>query len=73
LVTYESDLYGTLKPTGALAPTNQGGKQNAPTTPPIGPQASDHPINPSIIGTSQDAQLAAALDYLKKHPRSAAR
>jgi carboxyl-terminal processing protease len=72
LVTYESDLYGSLKPTGALAPTNQGGKQ-APIPPPIGPQASDHPINPSVIGTPQDAQLAAALDYLKKHPRSASR
>jgi carboxyl-terminal processing protease len=69
LVTYESDLYGSLKPTGALAPTNQG--KAAP--PPIGPQTADHPINPSIIGTPQDAQLAAALDYLKKHPRSAAR
>jgi len=71
LVTYESDLYGSLKPTGALAPTNQGGKQGAP--PPIGPQSSDHPINPSVIGTPRDAQLAAALDYLRKHPRSAAR
>jgi carboxyl-terminal processing protease len=65
LVTYESDLYGTLKPTGALAPT----KQNEPA--PAASQTSDHPINPSIIGTPQDAQLAAALDYLKKHPRSA--
>ncbi len=65
LVTYESDLYGSLKPTGALAPT----KQNEPA--PAASQTSDHPINPSIIGTPQDAQLAAALDYLKKHPRSA--
>jgi carboxyl-terminal processing protease len=70
LVTYESDLYGSLKATGALAPTNQG---TAPSSPPIGPQTSDHPINPSVIGTAQDAQLAAALDYLKKHPRSASR
>ena len=69
LVTYESDLYGSLKPTGALAPTNPG-----PTPPPqaAGQQGVDHPINPSIIGTPQDAQLQAALDYLKKHPRSAA-
>ena len=68
LVTYESDLYGSLKPTGALAPT----KPNEPA-PTSGAQTSDHPINPSIIGTPQDAQLAAALDYLKKHPRSASR
>ncbi|HTW51077.1 MAG TPA: S41 family peptidase [Stellaceae bacterium] len=64
LVTYESDLYGTLKPTGALAPTNPGPK------PPPQPaaQSADHPINPTLIGTPQDAQLQAALEYLKKHP-----
>ncbi len=69
LVTYESDLYGSLKPTGALAPINQG------PTPPPRPQATqsnDHPINPTIIGTPQDAQLQAAIEYLKKHPRSSA-
>jgi len=71
LITYESDLYGSLKPTGALAPTNQPPPPTSP--PPLGSQVSDHPINPSIIGTPQDAQLSAALDYLKKHPRSAAR
>jgi carboxyl-terminal processing protease len=65
LVTYESDLYGSLKPTGALAPTNQN-PMAAPTV-----TMSDHPINPSIIGTPPDAQLQAALEYLKKHPRSA--
>jgi carboxyl-terminal processing protease len=69
LVTYESDLYGSLKPTGALAPTNPG---PTPSPQPAGQQGVDHPINPSIIGTPQDAQLQAALDYLKKHPRSAA-
>ena len=69
LVTYESDLYGSLKATGALAPT----KPNAtPSGQAGGPQASDHPINPQVIGTPQDAQLLAALDYLKKHPRTAA-
>jgi carboxyl-terminal processing protease len=69
LVTYESDLYGTLKPTGALAPTNPG-----PTPPPRpqGTESNDHPINPTIIGTQQDAQLQAAIEYLKKHPRSSA-
>jgi carboxyl-terminal processing protease len=70
LMTYESDLYGTLKPTGALAPTNQ---PPPPPSPSPGSQVNDHPINPSIIGTPQDSQLNAALDYLKKHPRNAQR
>lgn len=68
LVTYESDLYGTLKPTGALAPTDK----SAPAAQPVA-IGSDHPIVPSVIGTPQDAQLNAALDYLKKHPRAASR
>jgi carboxyl-terminal processing protease len=64
LVTYESDLYGSLKATGALAPTK--------ATPTSGPAIVDHPINPSMLGTARDAQLVAALDYLKKHPRTTA-
>ena len=64
LVTYESDLYGSLKPTGSLAPA----KPNAPVT---GTQINDHPINPQVLGTPQDAQLQAALEYLRRHPRSA--
>jgi hypothetical protein len=69
-VTYESDLYGSLKPTGTLAPTDK----STPTRPsePT-PTGSDHPIIPSIIGTPQDVQLSAAIDYLKKHPRAASR
>jgi carboxyl-terminal processing protease len=66
LVTYESDLYGSLKATGALAPA----KPSAPAA--TGRPSTDHPINPAVIGTPQDAQLLAALDYLKKHPRSTA-
>jgi len=69
LVTYESDLYGSLKPAGPLAPADKG----AP--PPAQPAAagSDHPIIPAVIGTEKDAQLNAVLDYLKKHPRAASR
>ena len=66
LVTYESDLYGSLKPTGALAPTKSNPNPSAAAQ-----QTTDHPINPSVIGTPQDAQLQAALEYLRKHPRSA--
>ncbi|HYM73986.1 MAG TPA: S41 family peptidase [Stellaceae bacterium] len=64
LVTYESDLFGSLKPTGALAPTN---KDRSPRPERTGPTGSDHPIIPSIIGTPQDVQLNAAIDYLKSH------
>jgi hypothetical protein len=61
VITYESDLFGALKPIGALAP------KTGPA-PAARPQSSagdaDHPINPKIIGTAQDAQLTAALDFL---------
>jgi carboxyl-terminal processing protease len=75
LVTYESDLYGTLKPTGALAPTDKAPADKTPPARPAEPTptGSDHPIIPSVIGTAQDAQLSAALAYLKSHPRAAAR
>ena len=58
VVTYESDLFGALKAPGALAP------QRAPARPagrPVTGEA-DHPINPKIIGSAQDAQLNAALE-----------
>ncbi|HLY44579.1 MAG TPA: S41 family peptidase [Stellaceae bacterium] len=57
VITYESDLFGTLKPTGALAPKSVPAA--ATPTP-----AADHPINPKIIGTAKDAQLNAALEFL---------
>jgi len=71
LVTYESDLYGSLKATGALAPSDKSPPPSRSSEP--SPTGSDHPIVPAVIGTPQDAQLIAALDYLKKHPRAAAR
>jgi carboxyl-terminal processing protease len=61
VVTYEKDLFGTLKPTGALAPKNASvpeGRSRGITG------EADHPINPKIIGTSRDAQLKAALAVL---------
>ena len=77
LITYESDLFGALKATGALAPQGDQGaaQKGSPETPtPARPAASDtdHPINPKIIGTAQDVQLTAALDLLAGH-RAAAR
>jgi carboxyl-terminal processing protease len=63
LVTYESDLYRALKNTGSLnsAPvkaTSAPGRAES--------SDADHPIKPLIIGTSNDAQLTAAIDYLEK-------
>jgi carboxyl-terminal processing protease len=69
VITYESDLFGSLKATGALAP------KAAPDTPPRGRAVggeSDRPINPKILGTAQDVQLNTALDLLGGH-RAAAR
>ncbi len=61
VITYESDLFGSLKATGALAPK---GAPAAPARPRSTGEEADHPINPKIIGTAQDAQLNAALDFL---------
>ena len=66
VVTYESDLFGTLKPAGALAPKTSPEPASSPAAPVAG--AADHPINPKLIGTAQDAQLKGALDWLRSHP-----
>ena len=61
VMTYESDLFGALKATGALAPS--GAPASAAPVRRVTAEA-DHPINPKLIGTAQDAQLAAALELL---------
>ena len=69
VITFESDLFGSLKATGALAP------KDAPATSTTAKSVTgeaEHPINPKVIGTAQDAQLRAALDLLGT-PRAAAR
>ncbi len=67
LVTYESDLYGALKNTGSLTAA-RGGR---PTADGSGTAAEpyDHPIKPLVIGTGNDAQFQAALDYLQRAVR----
>ena len=60
LVTYEGDLFGALKNTGSLS---QGAAR------PAAPEPFDHPIKPLVIGTRNDAQLQAALDYLQRAVR----
>jgi carboxyl-terminal processing protease len=77
VITYESDLSGAIKATGALAPRDApatAAPSSAPASTSGRPVARDvdHPINPKVIGTAQDAQLNAALDLLKL-PRAAAR
>jgi carboxyl-terminal processing protease len=56
LVTYEGDLFGALKNAGSL------GRRGAS---PAAPEPFDHPIKPLVIGTRNDPQLQAALDYLQ--------
>jgi carboxyl-terminal processing protease len=61
VIAHESDLSGALKASGELAP------KGAPA--PRAPNRqfggdTEHPINPKVIGTAQDAQLNAALDLL---------
>jgi carboxyl-terminal processing protease len=70
VMTYESDLFGTLKPTGALAPTGQ-----APAPPAAGAASeaeAAHPIKPKDIGTAHDAQLRAAVALLAGRRAAAA-
>ncbi len=64
VITYESDLFGALKATGALAPKNAS--RTAARARPLD-EETDHPINPKIIGTARDAQLSAALEVLSGH------
>jgi hypothetical protein len=70
VVTYESDLFGSLKATGTLAP-----RSRVPVRSPTGTGGvtgdADHPINPKVIGTAQDAQLNAAIAWLGAHPTAA--
>jgi carboxyl-terminal processing protease len=70
VVTYESDLYGTLKNGGQLGkpplPPNGAPAQPEPS------EAQSRPINPAVLGKPADAQLKAAIAYLEEH-RAAAR
>ena len=52
-----------------LLPTNKVKPADAAKL--AAPASGDHPIIPAIIGTAQDVQLNAAIDYLKTHRRAA--
>jgi carboxyl-terminal processing protease len=66
IMTYESDLFGTLRPTGALAPAKP-----VPAASAASEEDAAHPINPKDIGTTHDAQLSAAFDLLEGHRAAA--
>jgi len=67
IITYESDLFGSLK-NGGVLDTGAAAKPEPPPSP-----SADHPINPKILGTPQDTQLRAAIDYLQSHRTAAVR
>jgi len=67
VVTYENDLYRALKNAGSL---NPGASATQPAAVQAGgADATEHPIKPVIMGTGNDAQFSAALDYLQKAVR----
>jgi carboxyl-terminal processing protease len=69
MLSHESDLFGALKNTGSL--NGRSAKPGAAVSD-NGNDVSEHPIKPLIIGTSKDAQLEAALDYLQRAVRGEA-
>ncbi|HZS84924.1 MAG TPA: S41 family peptidase [Stellaceae bacterium] len=74
IVVHEADLRGALKNTGALnAIRGTASPEGAAAETGAGGAAGDAPIDPAIIGTSKDSQLAAALKFLEGKMASAAR
>jgi carboxyl-terminal processing protease len=67
VISFESDLYGALKNGGSLNP----GAGASPGQPGRGAaaEATEHPIKPMIIGTANDPQLAAAVEFLQRAVR----
>jgi hypothetical protein len=64
VISFESDLYRALKNAGTL---NSGSTDNpAPSARVDAADTAEHPIKPMIIGTGNDPQIAAALDFLQK-------
>lgn len=59
VISFERDLYGALKNTGGL-----DGKAGASAAALESEGSIDHPINPTVIGTAKDSQLASAITYL---------
>jgi carboxyl-terminal processing protease len=67
VISFESDLYRALKNAGTL---NSGSTDRpAPSARADAADPAEHPIKPMIIGTGNDPQIAAALDFLQKAVR----
>jgi hypothetical protein len=66
VISFESDLYGALKNGGSI---NAPPGASATTTGRTATADAEHPIKPMIIGTGNDPQVAAALDFLQKAVR----
>ena len=66
VISFESDLYGALKNGGSIS--SPAGASSA-TTGRTATADAEHPIKPMIIGTGNDPQVAAALDFLQKAVR----
>jgi carboxyl-terminal processing protease len=65
-VLHEADLHGALKNTDPTAPAAPGAK--APNVPPgttPAAQPTDQGVDPNIMGTAEDYQLARAIDMLR--------
>jgi carboxyl-terminal processing protease len=70
VLSHESDLFGALKNTGSLS-GRRPAKPELASADGTG-ETEEHPIKPLIIGTSKDAQLDAALNYLQRAVRGEA-
>ena len=66
VLSHESDLYRALKNAGSLNASTAATPVLASRN---GAESEEHPIKPLIIGTSKDAQLEAAVDYLQRAVR----
>ena len=66
VISFESDLYGALKNGGSISSPPGASSTIAGRT---GNADAEHPIKPMIIGTGNDPQVAAALDFLQKAVR----
>jgi carboxyl-terminal processing protease len=66
VISFESDLYGALKNGGSLSPALTPGSATSSRG---GSAEAEHPIKPVIIGTNNDPQVAAALEYLQRAVR----
>jgi carboxyl-terminal processing protease len=66
VISFESDLYGALKNGGSLSSTPSTTSALASRA---APELTEHPIKPMVIGTANDPQITAAIEFLQKAVR----